>query len=209
MSLCFMSPERAGIAARGVAGHTAWEWSATGSDVELFGTLVDYLTSTYCIDRDRIFSTGLSDGAFFTNALGCYRGDVLRAIAPVAGGPPSSSNSSPVACTGNVGAWIAQASNDDSVDFTQGGIATRDFWIARNGCSTPPAPVDATPSGCVEYQGCQSDLPVVFCVYTEGLATVGQLSGRRRSRQRRSPMAWGPGAPPSAPVAMAPGESGR
>ena len=152
----------------GAAGDTDWDYTATGRDVELFDTLVDYLTSTYCVDRARIFSTGGSAGAYFTNALGCFRGDVLRAIAPVAGGPPSSSDSSPVTCTGNVGAWIAHASNDPIVDFTTGGIATRDFWISRNGCSTTLAPVAVSPSDCVEYQGCLPDLPVVWCVYTEG-----------------------------------------
>jgi polyhydroxybutyrate depolymerase len=152
----------------GPVGDTDWDYSATGRDVQLFDTLVDYLTSAYCIDRSRIFSTGLSAGAFFTNALGCFRGHVLRAIAPVAGGPPSSSDGSPVACTGNVGAWIAHATNDDLVDFTTYGIDTRDFWAARNGCQATPPPVDASPGGCVESQGCQPDLPVVLCVHTEG-----------------------------------------
>jgi polyhydroxybutyrate depolymerase len=152
----------------GAAGDTDWDYSANGRDVQLFDTLVSHLTSTYCIDRDRIFSTGLSAGAFFTNVLGCYRGDVLRAIAPVAGGPPSLSDSNPVTCTGNVGAWVAHASNDDTVNFTTFGMATRDFWIARNGCSTQLPPVDASLIDCVEYQGCQPDLPVVFCVHTEG-----------------------------------------
>lgn len=152
---------------RGASGNTDWDRSATSRDVELFDALVDYLTSNYCVDRNRIFSTGMSAGAFFTNALGCYRGNVLRAIAPVAGGPPSSSDGSPVACAGHVGAWMAHASNDDTVDFTTYGIATRDFWAARNGCQATLAPLDAGPSGCVESQGCQPDLPVVFCVYTE------------------------------------------
>jgi len=71
-------------------------------------------------------------------------------------------------CAGHVGAWIAHASNDPLVDFTTGGIATRDFWIARNGCSTTLAPVAVSPADCVEYQGCQPDLPVVWCVHTEG-----------------------------------------
>ena len=131
--------------------------------MQLFDTLVDYLTSTYCIDRNRIFSTGLSAGAYFSNHLGCLRGNVLRAIAPVAGGLVETSN-----CVGNVGAFIAHASNDELVDFTTGGIATRDFWIAKNGCSTTLAPVTVSPEECVEYQGCQPDLPVVWCVHTEG-----------------------------------------
>ena len=147
----------------GSAGDTDWDYTATGIDVALFDALVSYLMGSYCIDHNRIFSTGMSAGAYFTNALGCYRGDVLRAIAPVAGGPPSSAT-----CAGHVGAWVAHASNDDLVDFTTGGIATRDFWVARNGCSTTLTPVAVSPSDCVEYQGCLPDLPVVWCVYSEG-----------------------------------------
>jgi poly(3-hydroxybutyrate) depolymerase len=140
-----------------------WDLTATGPDMALFDALVDTLASTYCIDRDRIFSTGFSAGADFTNVIGCFRGNVLRAIAPVAGGPPSTSS-----CVENVGAWIAHASNDPTVDFTTGGIATRDFWIARNGCAKTVAPVQVSPTECVEYQGCEPDLPVVWCVHTEG-----------------------------------------
>jgi len=152
----------------GTAGNTDWDYAETGLDVQLFDLLLNTLTSTYCIDRNRIFSTGMSAGAFFTNLLGCVRGQVLRAIAPASGGPPGSADPSPVVCAGNVGAWIAHASNDDTVDFKAYGIATRDFWIARNGCSTTLAPVDASPVECVEYQGCQPDLPVVWCVHSEG-----------------------------------------
>jgi poly(3-hydroxybutyrate) depolymerase len=140
-----------------------WDYSPTGIDVDLFDALVSYLAGSYCIDRNRIFSTGLSAGAYFTNLLGCSRGDVLRAIAPVAGGLPGA-----LACAGNVGAWIAHASNDDLVDITTVGIPERDFWVSRNGCSTTLAPVAVDPSDCVEYQGCLPDLPVVWCVHTEG-----------------------------------------
>ena len=152
----------------GSAGNTDWDYTPTGRDAQLFDALLGYLTSAYCIDRNRIFSTGMSAGAFFTNFLGCIRGEVLRAIAPASGGPPGSADSTPLTCAGSVGAWIAHASNDDTVDFTTGGIATRDFWVARNGCSTTLAPVAGSPAECVEYQGCQPDLPVVFCVHTEG-----------------------------------------
>jgi poly(3-hydroxybutyrate) depolymerase len=147
----------------GVTGGADWDYSPTGIDVALFDALVSYLAGSYCIDRNRIFSTGLSAGAYFTNLLGCCRGDVLRAIAAVAGGLPGSPT-----CTGYVGAWVAHASNDALVDFTTGGVTTRDFWASRNGCSTTLAPVAVTPSDCVEYQGCLSDLPVVWCVYSEG-----------------------------------------
>jgi poly(3-hydroxybutyrate) depolymerase len=149
-------------------GGTGWDLTATGIDVAFFDALLTTISNNYCIDRNRVFATGHSYGAMFTNALGCFRGDVLRAIAPVAGMPPSAYGRGSVTCAGNVGAWIAHGQNDPTVNYTTGGIATRDFWIGKNGCSTTTAPVAVNPAGCVEYQGCQSDLPVVWCVHDEG-----------------------------------------
>lgn len=53
-----------------------------------------------------------------------------------------------------------------TVDFTQGGIAARDFWLGRNGCSTNTQP--SSSGGCVDYTGCQPDLPVAWCVHNQG-----------------------------------------
>jgi poly(3-hydroxybutyrate) depolymerase len=148
-------------------GSTSWNFTTTSADMAFFDALLAQLKSSYCIDANRIFVTGHSAGAMATNALGCYRGDVIRAIAPVAGMPPRSYGSGTVTCAGNVGAWIAHGENDTTVDYTTGGIATRDFWIARNGCSTNTVP-DSTVPACVVYQNCSPDLPVVWCVHTQG-----------------------------------------
>ena len=65
-------------------------------------------------------------------------------------------------------AWIIHGENDGTVDFTSGGIGTRDFWLDQNGCSTAAEPAAASPAGCVEYQECQADAPVAWCVHTQG-----------------------------------------
>jgi poly(3-hydroxybutyrate) depolymerase len=148
-------------------GSTGWSFTTTSADMLFFDALVAQLKANYCIDTNRIFVTGHSAGAMATNALGCYRGDVIRAIAPVAGMPPRSYGGGTVTCTGNVAAWIAHGENDATVDYTTGGIATRDFWIARNGCATTSVQ-DSTVPACVNYQNCSPDLPVVWCVHTQG-----------------------------------------
>jgi poly(3-hydroxybutyrate) depolymerase len=147
-------------------GGTGWDLTANGIDVAFFDALFAYVSNTYCIDRNRVFTTGHSYGGFFTNILGCYRGDVLRATAPVAGMPPSAYGRGTVTCSGKVAALIIHGSNDPTVDYTRGGIGGRDFWTAQNGCSTSD-PVEIAPPGCLEYQNCQPDLPVVFCTHTE------------------------------------------
>jgi poly(3-hydroxybutyrate) depolymerase len=103
----------------------------------------------------------------FTNALGCYRGNVLRAIAPVAGMPPNAYGRGTVTCDGSVAAWIAHGENDATVDYTTGGIASRDFWLGQNGCSTTTVQDSTTPA-CVDYQGCRTGLPVIWCVHDQG-----------------------------------------
>jgi polyhydroxybutyrate depolymerase len=149
-------------------GGTGWDLTSTGIDVAFFDALLAYMSNTYCIDRNRVFTTGHSFGGFFTNILGCYRGDVLRATAPVAGMPPNTFGRATVTCAGNVAALIIHGDNDPTVDYTQGGIGGRDFWVGQNGCSTSVDPVPITPSACLESQSCQPDLPVVFCTHTEG-----------------------------------------
>jgi polyhydroxybutyrate depolymerase len=141
-----------------------WDVSTGSADFQLFTALVSELSSNYCIDSNRIFSTGHSTGAIMTNDLGCYYGDVLRAIAPVAGTPPVTGGGA--SCTGKVAALIAHGGNDPTVAFSEG-QATRDFWLSQNGCSTETATWEPEPA-CVAYQGCQSDLPVVWCVHDGG-----------------------------------------
>lgn len=151
----FVYPD--GLAAGG------WDTSPGGADIQLFTTLMDSLSSDYCIDANRVFSTGHSTGAVMTNALGCAYGNVLRAVAPVAGTPPGPAGR---ACTGKVAALIAHGDNDPLVSFSQG-QASRDFFISQNGCTTRTATWAPEPA-CVEVQGCQTDLPVVWCVHEGG-----------------------------------------
>jgi len=142
-------------------GMAAWDLSAAGIDVQLFDALLASVSGRYCIDGNRVFSTGHSYGGYMTNRLGCTRGDVLRAIGPVAGGPPFGGGSWGT-CAGQVGAWIAHGMNDGTVDFMQG-EAARDRFLTANGCgaTTMATPPDA----CVAYDGCMPDLPVHWCVH--------------------------------------------
>lgn len=144
-------------------GKTAWTLTQTGVDVQLFDALLTDIGNKYCIDTKRVYSTGHSYGAMMTNALGCYRGNVLRGIAPVAGMPPFGNPT----CTGAVAAWIAHGENDGTVDFTTGGIASRDLWIKLDGCSATTDPVAVDPSPCVAYQGCSNGHPVHWCVHQD------------------------------------------
>jgi poly(3-hydroxybutyrate) depolymerase len=141
-----------------LGGQTGWELVEGGRDVAFFDALLAHLDSGLCIDHERLFSTGHSFGGYMSNALGCFRGDLLRAIAPVAGGPPIAGE-----CTaGSVAAWIAHGTLDEVVPFSQGEQA-RDTWVAGNGCGASSAAV--APEPCVAYDGCDPDHGVVWCAH--------------------------------------------
>jgi polyhydroxybutyrate depolymerase len=139
---------------------TAWNNSV---DLPFFDALLAELSDGLCLDRARVFATGHSSGGFFTNTLGCQRGDVLRAIAPVAGGGPFGFGNG--ACTGEVAVWLAHGENDPMVPF-QTGVDSRDRWLEANGCSEATSAVEPAP--CVEYSGCTAGLPVSWCVHEDG-----------------------------------------
>jgi polyhydroxybutyrate depolymerase len=139
---------------------TAWNNAA---DLPFFDAMLSELGASLCVDTERVFATGHSSGGFFTNTLGCERGDVLRAIAPVSAGGPFVFGGG--ACTGEVAVWLAHAENDEVVAFDNG-VTSRDRWLEANGCSGESQAVEPEP--CLEYAGCGDGLPVRWCVYQDG-----------------------------------------
>jgi poly(3-hydroxybutyrate) depolymerase len=145
-------------------GLVVEELSQTGwlfTDADFFDAMVTALSSELCIDSSRIFSYGHSFGGYFSNSLGCLRGEAVRAIAPVAGGWPAGMG----ACGPAVPAWLAHAT-DDNVVAVGLGQAARDEWLAKNQCSASSAA--ASPSPCVEYADCQSGASVFWCQASSG-----------------------------------------
>jgi poly(3-hydroxybutyrate) depolymerase len=129
-----------------------WVIGTRAHDLALFDAMLEAVSKRYCIDRDRVFSYGFSDGGFITNDLACRRGDVLRASAAVAGGFWSGK------CKGKVAVWFVHDTDDKAVPIAQGREA-RDRVLASNGCSTDT--VDEG-DGCVRYKRCGAS-PVVWC----------------------------------------------
>ncbi len=55
-------------------------------DVAFVNAMIDAISKEYKIDAKRIYSTGISNGAFFSNYLGGNLSNRIAAIAPVVGG---------------------------------------------------------------------------------------------------------------------------
>lgn len=139
-----------------------------GQDLAFFDAMVERFESELCIDRGRIFSTGFSFGGMMSWALGCGRGDVVRAIAPMAGNTTVSGcldGDNPVAVMGFHG-------DDDTVVSIEGGRTGRDEFIERNNCgaskpsdSTYCAGAGSDPCTCTTYDGCDEGYPVTWCEF--------------------------------------------
>jgi polyhydroxybutyrate depolymerase len=140
---------------------TRWDLSPTSADFTYVDALLQTVTANYCIDENRIFTTGFSNGGRMAALVGCRRGDAIRAIAPVAPGggnepiPPNS-------CVGNVAVWEALGDADEA--HTPSGLAVRDFFVSANGCKATPT----KPDGCVAYEGCGEGMGLTFCRHDGG-----------------------------------------
>jgi polyhydroxybutyrate depolymerase len=62
-----------------------WDTALGSKDLEFLGEVLDTTEQDLCIDTNRVYSTGLSNGAFMTSAIACEYSDRFAAVAPVAG----------------------------------------------------------------------------------------------------------------------------
>jgi polyhydroxybutyrate depolymerase len=60
-------------------------WCTCHDDLAFVAALLDSLENTLCIDLDRVYATGMSNGGMLAHRLGCAMSDRFAAIAPVAG----------------------------------------------------------------------------------------------------------------------------
>jgi polyhydroxybutyrate depolymerase len=123
-----------------------WEIAGVEGNRDLAFTkaLLDEIENHYCIDRSRIYSTGFSNGAFFTNILGCVMADRIAAIAPVAGGritvPCRPARAVPV---------LIYHGRTDELIPPESAREARDTWAAIDRCS------GLQPGACERYEKCE------------------------------------------------------
>jgi polyhydroxybutyrate depolymerase len=62
-----------------------WQATAGSRDVAWIGDLLTHVEATTCIDENRVFATGISNGAHLASVVGCQYSSRIAAVAPVAG----------------------------------------------------------------------------------------------------------------------------
>jgi polyhydroxybutyrate depolymerase len=139
---------------------TGWPNSG-GQDVAFFDALLAELKASYCVDENRVFSTGHSYGGMMSFTLACERASDVRAVAPVAGARWSQS-----ACTGPIAALGIHGNPDDTVGYDLG-LSAIGRILEANGCDeNSTASYDPT-EFCTSY-ACDTGYPVVWCEHQDG-----------------------------------------
>ncbi len=141
--------------------HTWMTASQHPANLAFVDAMVDWAKKTLCIDPTRIFSTGQSSGAYFSQTMACQRGDLFRAVASNSGGERYFEN-----CKGNPGVMLSYGKGDEASHTTAAQKATT-FWVARKACKAD-APMNVDPAPCVSYTGCKDGVPFVLCAHGGG-----------------------------------------
>ncbi len=139
-------------------------WDTNGDkDLVFFDDMLGSIENTLCVNEQRVFALGFSFGAYMVNHLGCERASVLRGFVAADGSFGQATGCGPTAA-------ILYHRTDDDNESVEGGKRARDKWLGINGCkstTTPVADFGFKGLGCVQYDGCTANAPVLWCEDTD------------------------------------------
>jgi len=117
-------------------------------DLAFVDALIADVAARVPVDPTRIYSTGVSNGGFFTNRLACERTPVFAAFANVIGGMPVDFSCQPTATApmllmpGTEDPLVPYQGGDIADDPKRGALIPQEdnqaFWVAQNGCTGEP-----------------------------------------------------------------------
>ncbi|MBI5500012.1 MAG: prolyl oligopeptidase family serine peptidase [Deltaproteobacteria bacterium] len=148
-----------GVASSWNAGSCCGTAAATGvDDVGFLRAVVGEVSARLCIDRRRVYATGMSNGGYMSHRLGCEAADLFAAVAPVSGamGIVDCAPSRPVPLIAFHGLQDMLVSHDD-------GRAAVDEWVGHDGCTGDPVRTDIGGSYCLEWSACAGGAQVTMC----------------------------------------------
>jgi polyhydroxybutyrate depolymerase len=166
-------PEGTGIVQSWNAGDCCG--SAVDDDLDDVGftdAMIDDLAGHLCLDMDRIYATGMSNGGFLSHRLACELSHRIAAVAPVAGvlGIDDCAPSRPMPL------MHFHGTADNSVPYDGGGLLgmrsvaeTMFIWVGLNGCDASPVEVfNNGDSHCETYPNCDAGVELTLCTVEGG-----------------------------------------
>jgi polyhydroxybutyrate depolymerase len=136
--------------------------------------LVADLSKRACVDRRRVYSTGMSNGGYMSEYNACKNADLFAAVAPVSALGILQTNCNPsrpvpmIAFNGTMDGLVSYTVSVDSVKS----------WVERNGCEGEPTREDkGEKSYCESWTRCEAGVEVVHCTFVDmGHCWPGQAS---------------------------------
>jgi polyhydroxybutyrate depolymerase len=169
------------------------------NDTAWIESMLDELEAKLCVDTDRGYATGLSNGAFMAHRLACEAADRFAAIAPVAGvvGTPQCNPSRPVAV------FEVHGSSDPIIPFGGGGFngnepvaTTINRWVTNNHCTTTTTTYQQGDASCVTHGSCTANADVTLCTIDggghqwPGGDSIGTFNGKKSDNLIATDAMW-------------------
>lgn len=151
-------------------------WCSCHDDVGYIAALIDHLSAELCLDTDRVFASGYSNGGMFVHRLGCALDDRLAAVAPMHGYLARGFNCgageagpSMLLIGGTADRTVpidGSHAGDGYIYTSQEAVAGK--WAESQSCAAESVPVETPWDGrreltCVEYPDCAGGRAVHSC----------------------------------------------
>jgi len=167
------------------AGDCCEYTETSRDDVGFIAALIDQVGRSACVDLNRVYATGYSNGGFLSHRLACELSNRIAAIATVAGVlgiPPETCNPGrPISVLqlhgtadvvvpypgGAPAGWEMSFPGVTPPQFRSAEV-TRDFWATKNGCSMPSPGVVMGDVACTAYAACAAGSRVELCTIDGG-----------------------------------------
>jgi polyhydroxybutyrate depolymerase len=149
----------------GLAGSWAITRQAS-NDIAFIRQVVAHISSTYCVDPDRVHADGISMGGTMSQRLACQASDLFASVTSLASADPAApylGPSQPCSLPRPTSVYMSCG----TADPTYGGscVPARDAWASRLAC---PAPVVSTPPFGSQslYSPCNAGSQLVWRTWT-------------------------------------------
>jgi polyhydroxybutyrate depolymerase len=142
-------------------------------DIGFTRAIIAAARARLCVDDQRIFVTGFSNGGFMSHRIACELADVVAAVAPVSGvlGLPSCAPARPIAVLDFHGTSDRTVPyGGSSQDGWPSALDTFHGWAQRDQCSdgTPAQTYQKGDVACATYSRCAGGAEVTLCTITGG-----------------------------------------
>jgi polyhydroxybutyrate depolymerase len=130
-------------------------------DVGYVVSVLEEVFATLCVDRRRIYASGMSNGGYMSHRLACEIPEYFAAIAPVVG-----SFSPELTCANDGGVPVLQISG--SLDNLASRQASVDRWVTLNECGPETTVTVENDTTCTTHTNCRDGVLVRHCVVDQG-----------------------------------------